>query len=145
MQETLHLSVFLRIYNIYFSRFLQKSGNFAPEFTNLNSLICISNGILTIIFLNGHPVRDIARAYGRILKVARTIADLLLLHQDMFISSTLAKMVNGWSKILKTKPKNKEDEKGSHFWNRKDFHNDNPSYEHMHKSICSKSLCYVWR
>ena len=95
MQETLHLSVFLRIYNIYFSRFLQKSGNFAPEFTNLNSLICISNGILTIIFLNGHPVRDIARAYGRILKVARTIADLLLLHQDMFISSTLAKMVNG--------------------------------------------------
>ena len=36
-----------------------------------------------------------ARAYGRILKVARTIADLLLLHQDMFISSTLAKMVNG--------------------------------------------------
>ncbi|MDY4852117.1 MAG: hypothetical protein SO188_04655 [Prevotella sp.] len=67
---------FLRIYNIYFSRFLQKSGNFAPEFTNLNSLICISNGILTIIFLNGHPVRDIARAYGRILKVARTIADI---------------------------------------------------------------------
>lgn len=60
----------------YSSRFLQKSSNFAPEFINLNSLICISNGILTIIFLNGHPVRDIARAYGRILKVARTIADL---------------------------------------------------------------------
>ena len=76
MPETLRLSVFLRIYNIYFSRFLQKSGNFAPEFTYLNSLICISNGILTIIFLNGHPVRDIARAYGRILKVARTIADI---------------------------------------------------------------------